>query len=108
MSRWKLFQPLELDAAIFFADDGGIAVHMGLGTGDQYANAPRCFHGRPFAHLFAKTREELIAAAKSVGCKPAWIQQDHPPRRRSDRTHFDLTGATLDRAIAKCEAARVA
>lgn len=94
--EWKIFQIRELCEAYAFAGSGGIAIHlMGTITGDRFKNAPRVFRGKEFAHLFGPNLETLISAARSIGCKPEWIQKSEDPKRR----HFDLVGAKLQRAL---------
>ncbi len=97
--RWRRFEAREIRQAYGWAAAGGVAVHcMGDVTGDAFPGAPRVFHGRRFAHLFAGGRDELVAAAKSLGCRPSWIQKDDDDMRR----HFDITGTKLAAALARC------
>lgn len=42
-------------------------------------------HGHEWCHLWADTREELLAFAKRLGMRPAWIQSS-----RRGLIHFDL------------------
>lgn len=97
--KWKLFEMRQIRDAFAWAEAGGVAVHsMGDVTGDAFKNAPNVFKGRKFAHLFGPSRDALIEAALSIGCKRQWIQKDDDPLHR----HFDLTGAILRRALEKC------
>lgn len=65
-------------------------------AGDK--RAPRCFRGRSSCHLFSDLpglggSAELLAFARKIGMKPAWVQ--YPGTHRE---HFDLVGSRIEAA----------
>lgn len=85
MSVWRYFRTREVHEARAWAASGGIAVHENLFKS----------RGRRTAHLLAQDEAALLAAARTVGCSPWWIQ-------RTRTLHFDLVEVHLARALARC------
>lgn len=88
VGEWRYFEMMELREAKAHAAAGGIAVHH---TGFPFR------HWRFTAHLLAQDQEALLAAVRSVGADPKWIQ--YPG---TDREHYDLMGGPLSRAMHLC------
>jgi hypothetical protein len=82
---WKYFRTREVAEARAWAMAGGIAVHENIWKS----------RGRRTCHLLARSEQELLVAARSVGCHDAWIQ-------RTRTVHFDLVEVYLDRALIRC------
>lgn len=60
----------------------------------RWPTGPRCF--RPgCCHMTADTLAELVAFARRIGMRDAWLQQ----RDRADRYHYDLTASRRARAV---------
>ena len=60
----------------------------------EHPTAPKCMKGRKVAHLMADSHQELIRAAKRLGCNLNWIQCEGTMRE-----HFDIVGAKLKAAM---------
>jgi hypothetical protein len=82
---WRYFGTREVHLARVWAAAGGVAVHENLFR----------LRGHRTAHLLASNEGELLAAARSVGCRDEWIQ-------RTGTVHFDLILDPLERALARC------
>lgn len=96
---WRRFGQYEIIAAIEHARAGGISVHVFDVRPFVRDTTPRCFaKAKEAAHLLAPDELTLIFAARSLGCRPEWIQYPGNPKR----VHFDLVGLPLKKAIAKC------
>ena len=83
---WRYFATRQVRAARAFAASGGIAVHENLFK-------PR---GHRTCHLLAPDEAALIEAGRALGLGPERLH-------RSNTLHFDLFGAALEAAIARCE-----
>ncbi len=83
-SQWRFFRWRDIAAAKEWADAGNVAVHD---TGRPYRRWTNT------AHLMAKDDATLRAAARRIGVQLRWIQTD------SRRTHYDIFGGPLDRAL---------
>ncbi len=84
-SQWRFFRWRDIAAAKAWADDGNVAIHD---TGRPYRRWTNT------AHLMAKDDTALRDAARRVGVQLRWIQNE------SRRTHYDVFGGPLDRALA--------
>ena len=82
---WRYFGTREVLLARGWAAAGGVAVHENLFR----------LRGHRAAHLLAQSEDELLEAARSVGCREEWIH-------RTGTIHFDLILDNLERALMKC------
>ena len=82
---WRYFGTRESQLARAWAAAGGVAVHENLFRLREHRTA----------HLLARSEQELLAAARSIGCRDEWIQ-------RTRTVHFDLILEPLDRALLNC------
>jgi hypothetical protein len=94
--EWRFFHCRDVEAAVRFAEAGGVAVHHNRYCGG-WANDGYC------AHLFAPDEATLLAVGAELGLKPEWLQRGTPifgvP---ASALHFDLKGLPLRVALARC------
>ncbi len=83
--RWRYFTSRQVREAIAWARDGGISVHENIYPA----------RGRRTAHLLGPDETNLVAAARSIGCRASWIQ-------RTRTLHFDLVEDALDAGLRRC------
>ena len=83
--RWRYFTSRQVREALAWAQDGGVAVHENI-----YPS-----RGRRTAHLLGPDEADLVAAARSIGCRASWIQ-------RTRTLHFDLVEETLAAGLRRC------
>lgn len=96
--REKYFERRQINEAIAFAEQGGIAVHRNFDS--YHGSTIRGFRReKPFLHVIG-LRDVLEEWGARHGLRPEWIQ----PEKRRKVAHYDLFGPPAEALIARLRA----
>lgn len=94
----RYFAMFDIEEAIAWAKDGGIAVHQNFMV-DGLKIGGRVRQGRAY-HVFG-LREALLAWGNRNGQRAPWMQWSEDDRRVADPPHFDVFGAPARKVEAR-------